>query len=104
MDFATALLQLRPGAQWSAPNDCADASQIIWHDDDTEPVTQAELDAKMAEPDLREIKAQRAAAYRNESDPLLFKAMRGEATMDDWRAMVASIQLTYPYPDETPAP
>ena len=102
MKLSAALLQLRPGAIWSAPNDCTDATQIIWHDD-TEPVTQAELDAKMAEPDLCEIKAQRAAAYRNESDPLLFKAMRGEATMDDWRAMVASIQLTYPYPDETPA-
>lgn len=98
MKLSAALLQLRPGAIWSAPNDCTDATQIIWHDDDTEPVTQAELDAKMAEPDLREIKAQRAAAYRNESDPLLFKAQRGEASMDEWQAKVAEIRDRYPYP------
>jgi hypothetical protein len=97
MKLSAALLQLRPGAIWSAPNDCTDATQIIWHDD-TEPVTQAELDAKMAEPDLREIKAQRAAAYRNESDPLLFKAQRGEATMEEWQAAVEEIRARYPYP------
>lgn len=101
MDIAAALLQLRPGAQWSIPAGCADATQIIWHDD-TEPVTQAELDAKMAEPDLNAIRAKRIAAYTTESDPLFFKAMRGESTMDDWRTMVASIQLTYPFPDENP--
>lgn len=101
MDIAAALLQLRPGAQWSIPANCTDATQIVWHDSTT-PVTQAELDAKMAEPDLNAIKAKRVAAYQAESDPWFFKAQRGEATMDDWRAMVASIQLTYPYPDENP--
>jgi len=97
MKLSAALLQLRPGAIWSAPNNCTDATQIIWHDD-SEPVTQAELDAKLAEPDMREIKAQRAAAYRNESDPLLFKAQRGEATMEDWQAKVEEIRARYPYP------
>lgn len=50
MQITTALLQLRPGAQWSVPNGCTDASQIIWHDK-TRPVSQAELDAKLAEPE-----------------------------------------------------
>lgn len=53
-------------------------------------------------PTREEIRAKRIEAYRNESDPWFFKAQRGEVTMDDWRVMVASIQLTYPYPDENP--
>jgi len=40
----------------------------------------------------------RAAAYRQESDPLFFKAQRGEATMDEWLALVAEIKTRYPYP------
>lgn len=50
MNIASALSQLRPGAQWSAPIDCTDARQIVWRDK-TKPVTQAELDAKLAEPE-----------------------------------------------------
>ena len=40
----------------------------------------------------------RAAAYKAESDPLFFKAQRGEATMDEWLALVAEIKARYPYP------
>ena len=50
MEIATALLQLRPGAHWSVPHDCTEAARIIWHDGTT-PITQAELDAKLAEPE-----------------------------------------------------
>ena len=46
----------------------------------------------------------RAAAYAAESDPIFFKAQRGEATMDDWRTAVAAIQLSFPYPDEEVTP
>ena len=42
--------------------------------------------------------AKRAAAYRAEADPLFFKAQRGEATMDEWLALVAKIKVRYPYP------
>jgi hypothetical protein len=38
----------------------------------------------------------RAQAYREESDPLFFKAQRGEATMDEWQAKVAEIRARYP--------
>lgn len=38
----------------------------------------------------------RAEAYRTESDPLFFKAQRGEATMDEWMASVAAIKARYP--------
>lgn len=34
----------------------------------------------------------RAAAYREESDPLFFKAQRGEATMEEWLAKVEEIK------------
>lgn len=40
--------------------------------------------------------AMRAAAYRDESDPLFFKAQRGEATMDDWLAKVDEIKARWP--------
>ena len=42
------------------------------------------------------VTAARAAAYRAESDPLFFKAQRGEATMDEWLAKVAEIRARYP--------
>ena len=40
--------------------------------------------------------ALRSQAYRDESDPLYFKAQRGEATMADWLAKVAEIKNRYP--------
>lgn len=43
-----------------------------------------------------EVDALRAEAYRNESDPLFFKAQRGEATMDEWLASVAAIKARFP--------
>lgn len=97
MDITSALLKIRPGSQWSAPADCTDASQIIWHDD-TEPVSQAELDAALAGPDIAMIKAQRAAAYSVEADPLFFKAQRGAATMEEWQDKIKEIQERYPLP------
>ena len=53
---------------------------------------------------IEQVRRKRAAAYAAESDPIFFKAQRGEATMDDWRVMVASIQLSIPYPDEEVTP
>ncbi len=41
-------------------------------------------------------KQQRADAYRMESDPLFFKAQRGEATMEEWQAKVEEIKARYP--------
>lgn len=38
----------------------------------------------------------RALAYREESDPLFFKAERGEATREEWLAKVEEIRLRYP--------
>ena len=44
--------------------------------------------------------AARAEAYRQEADPLFFKAQRGEATVEEWLALVAEIKVRYPYPSE----
>lgn len=38
----------------------------------------------------------RRIAFMKESDPLYFKAQRGEATMDEWLAKVEEIRLRYP--------
>jgi hypothetical protein len=47
---------------------------------------------------LNATKQQRAIAYRNESDPIFFKAQRNEATMDEWLAKVNEIKSRYPDP------
>lgn len=44
--------------------------------------------------------AARAAAYREEVDPLFFKAHRGEATEQEWLDKVAEIRALHPYPEE----
>lgn len=56
-----------------------------------EPKTQEELDADIANADAA-LKVARAEAYRTESDPLFFKAQRGEATMEEWLAKVDEIK------------
>jgi hypothetical protein len=42
------------------------------------------------------IEAQRAEAYRTESDPLFFKSQRGEATQQQWLDKVAEIKARFP--------
>ena len=42
-----------------------------------------------------QIESQRAEAYRNESDPLFFKAQRGEVTQQEWLDKVVEIKARY---------
>ena len=51
-------------------------------------------------PTQEEQKVSRAMAYRNEADPMFFKAQRGEATAEEWLAKVAEIKARFPYPAE----
>jgi hypothetical protein len=44
----------------------------------------------------RRLDGQRIQAYRTESDPLFFKAQRGEATHQEWLDKVAEIKARYP--------
>lgn len=43
-----------------------------------------------------DVEAQRAYAYRTESDPLFFKYQRNEATQQEWLDKVAEIKARYP--------
>jgi hypothetical protein len=49
---------------------------------------------------LESIKQQRAYAYRDEADPLFFKAQRDEGTIEEWEAKVQEIRDRFPYPEE----
>lgn len=51
MRVSTALMLLRPNVEWSMPNGSTDVNDIIWHTENVVPVTQAELDAKLTEPE-----------------------------------------------------
>lgn len=42
------------------------------------------------------VDAARQEAYANEADPLFFKAQRGEASMEEWKAKVDEIKARYP--------
>lgn len=44
---------------------------------------------------LATLEGERAYAYRTESDPLFFKAQRGEATIQDWLDKVAEIKARF---------
>jgi hypothetical protein len=59
-----------------------------------EPEIEPEVDV------LQLARLSRAAAFRDKSDPLFFKAQRGEATIEEWQAKVAEIRSLYPYPDD----
>jgi hypothetical protein len=44
--------------------------------------------------------AARREAYTLESDPLMAKMLRGDATKEEWLAKIAEIKARYPYPSE----
>lgn len=59
-------------------------------------------DAEPAPPPLEDqIRAARAAAYREEADPIFFQYQRGEATEQDWLDKIEEIRARYPYPEGT---
>jgi hypothetical protein len=86
-----------PTAQWTFNGDSYDG--LTWLSDTPKP-TQAELDALWATTQTTVANQQAAQsrhnAYVAESDPLFFKAQRGEGTMADWEAKVAEIKARYP--------
>ena len=57
--------------------------------------TQAEKDDE-AQQQAEQNRRNRAEAYREESDPLFFKAQRGEATNEEWLAKVQEIKNRFP--------
>lgn len=67
------------------------------------PIDEAEAHTLAAainpQPTVEDIKARRQGAYMREADPLFFKAQRGEATMEQWRAKLAEIKARFPLPE-----
>lgn len=47
---------------------------------------------------------QRALCYAKEADPLFFKAQRGEATMEQWKAKIEEIKARFPGTPVAPVP
>jgi hypothetical protein len=56
--------------------------------------TQEQIAERLAE-QANQLKMKREEAYRNESDPLFFKAQRGESTQQEWLDKVAEIKARY---------
>ena len=56
----------------------------------------AEIERLIPIAKAKEAERNRKAAYTAESDPLFFKAQRGEATMEEWQAKVAEIKARFP--------
>jgi hypothetical protein len=97
IDYAQILSMNYTGSQWSLDGDSYDG--LTWLESSPKP-TKSELDAMWestkATLQNKEAERQRAAAYAAESDPLFFKAQRGEATMEEWQSKVAEIKAKYP--------
>jgi len=55
-------------------------------------------DPALPSPTTEDQQAARRAAYIAESDPLFFKAQRGEATHEEWQAKIQEIRDRYPLP------
>jgi hypothetical protein len=97
IDYAQILSMNYTGSQWSLDGDSYDG--LTWLESSPKP-TKSELDAMWestkATLQNKEAERQRAAAYVAESDPLFFKAQRGEATREEWQSKVAEIKTRYP--------
>lgn len=97
IDYANILTINYPNSQWTLNGDSY--SGLTWLSDTPKP-TQAELDALWAATQTTIANQQadynRHNAYVAESDPLFFKAQRGEGTMAEWEAKVAEIKARYP--------
>lgn len=71
--------------------DVADLYEKLVSDPDTAPY----VPIPPTPPTPEQLSALRGAAYQFESDPIFFKAQRGEATMEEWLAKVAEIKARY---------
>jgi hypothetical protein len=62
-------------------------------------ITQPEIELTLPTPEelFEMVRLQRQRAYQTEADPLFFKAQRGEATQDEWLAIIANIKARFPY-------
>lgn len=79
-----------------------DLDQILkWNEDSlgkkpTEEQIDVAWETYIAQQSIIVNKQARSLAYQKESDPLFFKAQRGEATMEEWLSKVEEIKARYP--------
>jgi hypothetical protein len=73
---------------------------IDWVDGPT--FTQEEVEAEyqrlLQADEIHQVTENRRIAYQKESDPIFFKAQRGEAELSEWEARVEEIRQRFPYP------
>jgi hypothetical protein len=100
-DYAAVLTAKYPGSEWTL--DGEEYAGLTWLSDTPKP-TQAALDAAwpavQAAQEKAAVQRARAARYQTETDPLFFKAQRGEdgVTVEAWQAAVDQIRAELPYP------
>lgn len=85
-----------PSGQHLVPIEDGVTASIGWKYEDGTFV--APLQPAPPPPTAEEQQAARRAAYIAESDPLFFKAQRGEATFEEWQAKIEEIRDRYPLP------
>jgi hypothetical protein len=101
VNYSLVLWSEYPGTSWSMTSN--DYATLTWLSDSPKP-TQAALDAAWpavkASHDKAAVQRARAARYQAETDPLFFKAQRGEdgITIEAWEAAVDQIRAELPYP------
>jgi hypothetical protein len=100
-DYVAVLTAEYPGSEWTLDGD--EYAGLTWLSDSPKP-TQAALDAAwpavQAAQERAAVQQARAARYQAETDPMFFKAQRGEdgITVEDWQAAVDAIRAELPYP------
>lgn len=82
--------QIRSPATFELKDGIVTATYTVWDKPESQIFAEA----------LTEAKNQREAAYQQESDPIFFKAQRGEAELSEWEAKVQEIRDRFPYPEE----
>jgi hypothetical protein len=101
VDYAIALMHVRPGARWTLNGDSYDA--LVWLDAG-DPPTQSELDAAWPAinygKEVDQVEAARRARYQAETDGLFFAAQREDGDLTAWKAAVDQIKADLPYPEE----
>jgi hypothetical protein len=92
-----AIQSLRPGAVFVLRGD-----ELEWLDQKQAEPTAEEIAAEAARLEADEprrlAQQQRAAAFQQEADPLLFKHLAGEVDKADWLAKREEIRQRFPYP------
>jgi hypothetical protein len=85
-----------PGNDWVSTNPIIEITEIeVIETQGYRQKSQDEIDEENRQ-FVESNKRARAAAYKEESDPLFFKAQRGEATTEEWLAKIEEIRNRYP--------